>query len=104
MSDALPRSLLQSARLFWREFIGAWLFPLFFLLGGVAAERLGHPALFFWLVAMPLFFWAFARASRPWLRKQVKYWHAVVLGMLLPFAVFALAVYARLVAVHLQGG
>jgi uncharacterized Tic20 family protein len=103
MPGAPSHSLFQTARTFWREFFAAWLFPLVFLFGGVASERVGHPVLFFWLVAMPLFFWAFARASRPWLRKQVKYWHAVVLGMLLPFAVFAVAVYLRLLIIHGQG-
>jgi hypothetical protein len=102
--DALPTSVLETARRFWREFVAAWLFPPFFLFGGVAAERLEHPGLFFWLLALPLFFWSFGRASRPWVRREVRYWHAVTLGMLVPFGVFALSAYARLVFMAHHGG
>ena len=104
MSGTLTHSLFETVRLFWREYLAAWLYPLLLLFGGSASARLGHPVLFLWLVGFPLFFWSFWRASRPWLSKRIPYWHAVVLGVLIPFAIFVFAVNVRLAVIHLKGG
>lgn len=98
-----PASLFAAARTFWRSFAPAWLFPFVLLYGGLAAERLGHPGLFFWLFAAPLFFWSYFRASRPWMERRIRYWHGAFWVMLFPFLIWAVAVYSRLAIVHLSG-
>ena len=79
----------------WRSFAPAWLFPLSFLYGGLAADQLGHPLVFFWVVAAPLFFWSFACATVPWSKKQVSYWHTVFWSLGVPFFMWTLALAAR---------
>jgi hypothetical protein len=95
-------ALFGAAKLFWREFAPAWIFPVLFLYGGLASERVGHPLAFFWLIAVPLLFWCFARAARPWLQGHLSYWHCVFWSMLVPFAIWAAAVYSRLVVIYLS--
>ena len=103
MSDAPTPCLFGTARLFWRSFLPAWLFPIFFLVGGLASDHVGHPELFFWLIAVPLFLWSFGRPALLWFRGKVTYWPLVFWLMLTPFIVWVLAVYARLFVLHLAG-
>jgi hypothetical protein len=72
---------------------------LIFLFGGLLAEGLGSPLLFFWFVAAPLFFWSFHRASRV----RASRWHVVFWAMLVPFSVFVAAVLARLLVLNFLG-
>jgi len=96
-------SLMGAAKMHWRAFAPAWVFPVFFLFGGVESERLGHPLLFFWLIAVPLFFWTFGRAAAVWSRRQLGYWPTVFWAILVPFLIWAVAVYTRLVVLRLLG-
>ncbi|QNA88012.1 hypothetical protein G4G28_05100 [Massilia sp. Dwa41.01b] len=96
MTQERPDTLIKTARIFWRDFAPAWGFPFVFLYGFLASDRLGYPFLFFWLVAAPLFFWSGNRASRPYFQKKARYWHVVFWGMLIPFIVWAFAVFSRL--------
>jgi hypothetical protein len=84
--------------------VPAWIFPFVFLYGGLAADKIGHPLLFFWLIAAPLFFWSFARASSPWRRKEVGYWSGVFWSMVVPFLLWALAILSRFAIMGLVGG
>jgi len=102
MSESQP-SLAATARDYWRAFAPAWVFPLVFLYGGLASERIGHASLFFWAIATPLFFWSFGRASAPWLRQEVSYWHGVFWSMVMPFLIWVLAVFSRLAVLGLLG-
>ena len=89
MEARIRKSLLGAAREFWPFFAPAWLFPLaFFLIGriGLVSQRT------FTFVVIPLFFAAFFRASLPWLRRKVSYWHAVFWSMLVPFLIWCFAV------------
>jgi hypothetical protein len=96
MSDSRSLTLLGAVRQHWRSFIPAWLFPLFFLNGGQLAEQSGHTLLFFWVVAVPLFLWSGNRASKPWMKKQIRYWPMVFWSIIVPFTVWGLAVFSRL--------
>ena len=103
MANGATASLIEAAKIHWRSFAPAWVFPLVFLFGGLASERLGHPALFFWIVALPLFFWAFSRATAVWRKGGLGYWPTVFWAMLVPFLIWAAAVYAGLFVLYLVG-
>jgi hypothetical protein len=99
MTDEAQTGLLWSAKAHWRRFTPAWVFPLVFLFGGTASDQLGHPQLFFAVIALPLFFWSFFRASSaaaPWL--HVAFW-----AVLVPFLIWTVAVFARLWVLNLLG-
>ena len=91
MSDIHSPTLLSSARIHWRAFVLAWFFPVVFLFGGLTADRVGYPTVFFFAV-LPLFFWSFGRASGPWKKREITYWHGVFLGLVAPFLIWAIAV------------
>ena len=103
MADDADISLIAAAKMHWRVFLPAWIFPLVVLFGGVASEQLGHPALFFWVIAAPLFFWSFFRAMGVCRRGQLSYWYTVFWGMLVPFIIWVVVVYSRLFVLHLLG-
>ena len=65
---------------------------------------LGHPQMFFVGIALPAFFWSFFRASRPWLNRTAPYTHTVFWAMVVPFIIWTVAVFTRLVAVRLWEG
>ena len=88
----------------WRSFAPAWLFPIAFLYGGQAADQFGHPLVFFWVIAAPLFFWSFAHATAPYRKKQIGYWHMVFWSMGVPFLIWILAVFSRLAMLGLANG
>jgi hypothetical protein len=95
MEHLAPVALMNTARVYWRSFAPAWIFPVFFLYGGLASESLGHPLLFFWGIAAPLFLWSFFRAVRV-VEHGVSFWHCVFWAMLVPFVIWAGAVFSRL--------
>ena len=97
MEDDARPGLVAAAKAHWRSFLPAWIFPVFFLYGGLASESAGHPALFFWVVAAPLFFWSFFRATRVSIRLKIGYWCCVFWAMVVPFLVWTIAVFSRLV-------
>jgi hypothetical protein len=99
-----PTNLWGSAKTYWRSFLPAWLFPFVFFYGGGVSDSLGYPNLFFAVVALPLFFWCFFRATRPWHRHQVRYWHCVFWAMVIPFLVGIVAVGSRLALLGLLHG
>ena len=103
MTNGANASLVQAARMHWRSFAPAWVFPLVFLFGGLASEQLGHPILFFWVVAVPLFFWTFSRATAVWRKGQLGYWQTAFWAMFVPFLIWAVAVYSRLLVLYLVG-
>ena len=100
MEQAIPATLLDAAKTFWRSFVPVWVFPVVFLFGGVASEQLGHPVVFFWLVALPLFFWSFSRAIRLWLEKKIKYSHIAFWAFAFPFMIWVVAVFTRLIVIE----
>ena len=96
-------TLMEVAKANWRALAPVWVFPLFFLLGGAAAHALGYLNLFFWFVAIPVFFWSFYRALAACRRAKVRYWHAAFWVVLVPLAISGIAVYSRLLALQLMG-
>jgi len=104
MEQVRPATLIDAAKAFWGNFLPAWIFPVFFLFGGLASETLGHPLLFFWLVALPLFFWSFLRWARLGLERKVRYWHAVFWGMVFPFIIGVTTAFSRLIAIRVLCG
>jgi hypothetical protein len=99
MAQVHSDTLIETAKIYWRDFAPAWAFPVIFLYGGLASGELGHPFLFFWFVAAPFFFWGLNRAWRP----KVRYWHSIFWGMLFPFIIWAVAVFSRLIVIRLLG-
>ena len=92
MAPNLPATLFEAGKIFWRSFAPAWLFPVVFLYGEIASDELGYPLLFFFFVAIPLFFWSFFRASRPWINQRIRFWHSAFWGLMLPFLIGTVAV------------
>lgn len=98
MTDTQDSTLISTARSHWRAFAPAWIFPVVFLFGGLASDRMGYPNLFFFAV-LPLFFWSFYRAGGPWRRGEVRYWHGAFWSLVAPFIIWAIAVFAHLAVV-----
>jgi hypothetical protein len=88
--------LLNSAKQNRRYFWPIWIFPFWFLFGGVALEHSSHPFLIFGLIFIPLFFWSFFRATRPWMRREIKYSHYAFWVMVVPFLTWIVLVYLRI--------
>lgn len=63
MTDLINQkvTLLDAAKRHWRSFAPIWIFPFWFMFGGLAADKTRHPNLIFILVFAPLFFWSFFR-------------------------------------------
>ena len=101
MAQEHPDTLIATARIFWRDFAPVWAFPVIFLYGFIAFERLDLPFWLFGLIAAPFFFWSSFRASRPYIQKKASYWHVVFWGMLIPFIVWILAVNSRIIVARL---
>ncbi|WP_233840026.1 hypothetical protein [Dyella sp. 2HG41-7] len=95
MSEPQHATLLKTGRTYWRAFALAWIFPVVFLFGGLEADQLGYPTVFFFAL-LPLFFWSLNRAGRPWMRREISYWHAIFWCLAVPFMVWALAVFVHL--------
>jgi len=89
-------ALLQVAKLHWRSFWPAWVFPAFMLFGGLLADKLNHPLLFFNVLGIPLFFWSGLRAVGPWVRREIRYTHFVFWSMIVPFITWGILVFARI--------
>jgi hypothetical protein len=104
MEPRRSTSLSDAARSHWRSFLPAWVFPFVFFYGGSVSDSLGHPNLFFFAVAMPLFYWSSYRAAAPWLRKSIKYWHCFFWAMVVPFFLGIVAVTSRLALLSLLAG
>jgi hypothetical protein len=102
MNDQSVQTLLGAAREHWRSFLPAWLFPIVFFYGGKVADRVDHPGLFFFVVAIPLFFWSYGRASSVWTRREISYRHAVLLGLVAPFVVWVVVVLLQSVITGLR--
>ena len=91
MEAMQPRNgILKAVREFWPYYAPAWAFPLVFYILG-ASGYLTQPAFAF--LVLPIFFFAFGRASLPWLRKKVGYWPSVFWTMLVPFLLWGIAVF-----------
>jgi hypothetical protein len=99
MTHSPVRTLTETVNSHWRAFAPAWIFPFVFLYGGVVAEKYGHPMAFFLLVAAPLFFWSFTRASAPWRKREAEYWPVAFWSMFVPFLLWVFAVFSRLALV-----
>lgn len=92
MNDQPVQTFLDAAKKHWRSFLPAWLFPIVFFYGGKIADRADHPGLFFFAIAIPLFFWSYGRASSVWTRREISYRHAVLMGLLAPLVVWVVVV------------
>ena len=90
--DERPTTLIAAARVFWRSFAPVWAFPVVYLLISVVTNKIGHPLLGWWLLGMPLFFWCFFRAARPWLDRRIRYWHHAFWSALVPFILWMVGV------------
>jgi hypothetical protein len=91
--DLQPPTLLEDARTHWRSFWPVWAFPFFLLYGSLAADKFGH-SLIFRAVCLPLFVWSVARALGPGLRREMGYWHTVLLSGVVPVLFWAIAVFS----------
>jgi hypothetical protein len=91
--DGRPNTLLASVRRFWPWYLPAWLFPLVLYASVFFMPVSGGPNWVFVGVDMPLFFISFAVASVPYHRKLERYGHSIVLGMLVPFLIWGLAIF-----------
>ena len=82
-------SFVETPRLLWREFLAAWLFPLFFFVGALMGEHSSFVREYLWIPAAILFFYAFGRPALLCMRRKVAYVSFVVWGMLAPFIIWA---------------
>jgi hypothetical protein len=90
--DDRPTTLIGAARVFWRSFAPLWAFPVVSLLISIVTTKIGHPLLGWWLLGMPLFFWCFFRAARPWLDRHIRFWHQAFWVLLVPFALWIVVI------------
>jgi hypothetical protein len=104
MESSQSLNLLGAAKVHWRSFAPAWLFPIVFFYGGGASDSLGYENVFFIFVALPLFFWSLFRAAQPWLRHRIKYSHCFFWAMVVPFLVGFVALGSRLSLLNLLAG
>jgi hypothetical protein len=102
MTDVASPSLTGVVRTHWRSFAPAWVFPLFLLFGGTFAESKDWGGVFFVVAALPLFFWSFFRAVKPWRDRKAPYIAVVFWSMLVPFVVWCVAVLSRLFVIKLM--
>ena len=86
-----PATLQSAAKTFWRDFLGAWLVPV------VAAASTAYqefvtatiPRTFVEILIMA-FLVAFMWWMRLYLARRIRYRHAIMLGMCVPFAIWIL--------------
>ena len=89
-------SLLQAAKRHWRSFVPVWVFPVCFFLGWLATNKISRPFLFLTSLFVPLFFWSFFRAIRPWMRREIKYSHYSFWAIVVPFLIWVVLIYGRI--------
>jgi hypothetical protein len=104
MESGQSTSIRGTAQAHWRSFMPAWFFPFVFFYGGGVSDSLGYPTLSFLLIALPLFFWTFFRATRPYVQNRARYWPCVFLGLVVPFFLGIVAVGSRLALLGLLSG
>jgi hypothetical protein len=92
MNDQRVQTFLGAVRKQWQSFLPAWIFPIVFFYGGKVADGVGHPNLFLFVVAIPLFLWSYGRASAVWIRREISYRHAVLMGLVTPFVIWIVVV------------
>lgn len=97
-----PTSLVTVGRRYWRFFIASWLFPIAFLGLFTGAPRLMESR-FASLVWMPVFFISFAFANAPGLLGWVKQRYTMFWGIVVPFCIWTIAVFARLAVLSIIG-
>jgi hypothetical protein len=88
-------SLLNSAKQNWHSFWPAWAFPVLLIFGSVVLEHSSRPLLIFIIIFIPLFFWSFFRATRPWMRQEIKYSHFAFWVILVPFSTWCILVFLK---------
>jgi hypothetical protein len=95
--EATPTTtLLGVGRTHWRQFAPAWAFPVFVFYGSALAEQLNIGGVFYWVFVIPLFYWSFFRASKPWLSKSAPYLAVVFWAMVVPFLVWGATVFSNI--------
>jgi hypothetical protein len=86
--EGRPDTLSAAGRRYWKTFLAMWAAPVVWVSAFVAADRIGHPLLGWWVVGCPFFFWSFVRPARLWLTQRIRYWHWFILGIVIPVIVF----------------
>lgn len=89
-------NLTHFAKMHWRSFAPMWIFPVVFLYGGETSYAQRHFNIFFWLVALPVFFWSFSRATTLWREGRSNYPQVAFWAGIVPFLIWVMAVYSRL--------
>ena len=91
--DGRPTTLRESVRRFWTSYWPAWLFPVVFYIS-IFFMPLGDQTNWVWFgFDIPFFFIASFWAQGPYRRRQERYSHAVILGMLVPFLIWGVMVF-----------
>src|SRR5689334_2068730 len=93
-ADSRP-SFGDTARRNWGWYAPAWAFPIVLLVGFTAA-RAGKMPILFGVLWIPAFVAAFFLTSVPEWRGRASRRETVVLGMLVPFLIWAAAVFVRI--------
>jgi hypothetical protein len=98
MTDSFePKTtLLNAAKRHWRSFAPIWIFPFWFMFGGLAVDKTQHPTLIFIFIFAPLFFWSFFRGTRVWMRREIQYSHYSFLAFVVPMLIWVVIVYGRI--------
>jgi hypothetical protein len=91
--DDKPDDVFAVGRRYWRSFAPLWMAPITVLVAFGVAQRIGHPLLAWWLVAMPLGLWSSIRALRPWASGRIPYRQQVLLGLVVPWLVWIVVMF-----------
>ena len=100
---------LASAKLYWRDFIFAWLEPVILLiiwpiLGALDLLANSRNALIvFLLVVIPAFWFADHKARRPLRSGQIPKSHFILWAMIIPFAIWTALIALIFVLLHIMG-
>ena len=103
MGDANRPSLLAAPRVLWGSFIAVWIFPIFFFFGANFWGWVSLPTWLFWVIAGSLLFVGLGRPAFLMLKGRLSYVSLIVWGMLTPWLIWSLLVFAQFAVQRLAG-
>jgi len=95
--DTKPDTLFGAAKRYWKNFVLAWLFPIFFYYSESIAKQIDLPfRIFFTYIDMPIYFFAFIVSIIPWVRRKILYKHITFWALLFPFMIWVFIVFINI--------
>ncbi len=97
----MPDTIKTSAKKFWKNFLPAWSVPVVMMGDTIRKDIFGtEPSKFFVNAVFVLFGVSFVCWVWLPITQKIRRLHAVILGMLAPFALWGVLVFCRIVALY----